>query len=183
MAEKVFRPAPSTRRAREERELPGPSAASPPTDAQGQGTTDGTIEGRRRVVALKLPTGWVRAPERGMFYDTEGDLRTAFGRRNALAVEAGYRSYGEYRRVAADPHTGRHRLEYMALHDVPRWQTLGPGSDFGRAVANVRREAELVRTGVLGSFDPDGALADFLIDLGWRDPEDTWAPGDTPTEL
>lgn len=180
MAERTYRSAGDDKGPDSGREGIGSFGAEAVARSQAHVTGNRAKEGGRRMAGLKLPQGWVQGASKGEFFDREGNLRTAYGRRNELAREAGFTGYAEYRRVAADVRTAWQRLDFMAFHDVGRVDTLGPGSKFGQHLAKVRREAEMVKAGMIDRPGSRSALADFLVDLGRRDPEDDWAPGDTP---
>jgi len=66
----------------------------------------------------------------------------------------------------------------------------GPYTQLRRDIVEVARRRDRLPSDVLGNTDdskdpelvaPDGPLAHLLIAMGFRDPDWTWAVGDTPT--
>lgn len=111
------------------------------------------------------------------FTDPDGNYLSRRQMDDFRAIDAGYNSAEEYRSFTRDP-------EYQTWlagvdHEDPE-----SVRDFNHLYAAYRQDLE--DRGVTswrdGDTSPDGPLARLLVDLGYRDEDDDWDVGDTPSQ-
>lgn len=118
----------------------------------------------------------------------EGDTRTQYGRMSARAKQAGYRNYSDYRQQSKQwgPQADKWTMR-MYEAGVPE-SKLGPLSR-NRHNAILVAQARAAHVDILGNrlpdstdpsgilSDPEGPLAQILVEMGWREQDETQPPG------
>lgn len=139
---------------------------------------------------MALP-GWKRTPGKSERYvpparererlAASGKLRSdgTVSRRqyeNYRAQKAGWSSWSDYQRTRKSDDYNRLLNIGIANRGLSR-RDIGVESDFSR-LSNEVRQARADNAADL--YDPDGPLADLLVYVGLRQPDDYWDVGDTP---
>lgn len=97
---------------------------------------------------------------------------------NVRARQSGWRSWSEYQRTRKSPQFKRAVEDAIAKGTVTHKRDVGPNAPISQkwnAVLKARADD------APNLYDPDGPLADYLIYIGRREPDDWWDVGDTPS--
>lgn len=142
----------------------------------GAGIGEGLGEGLAESVA-----DYVKLPGKKERYRNKRTGKTISRRQyeNLRAREAGWGSWSEYQREARTDDWLRWRG--IAAHEAGvKPKKLGMRSEFSKKYLKMK----VARNGGVhvapDLYDPDGPLAEFLVYLGLRKPDDEWMVGDTP---
>lgn len=134
---------------------------------------------RARGKPAKLP-GWRRLGGKAERYlDPSGKEVSRRQYENARARSAGWDSWSDYQRTRKSERFNQ-RIKQAIDNEAPfSKRDLGVEGTFSRAYVEVRKARRDNDQRQLR--DPNGALADFLVIIGYRDAEDWWDVGDTPS--
>lgn len=123
--------------------------------------------------------GWTRlggSAER--FRNPEGRVVSRRQYENERAKQAGWSSWSEYQRTRKTPQFQRAIKDAIDKGAIRTRRDVGPTADISRKWNDV---LEARRNDAPNLYDPDGPLADYLIYIGRRQPDDWWDVGDTPS--
>lgn len=95
---------------------------------------------------------------------------------NERAKRAGWRNWSDYQRTRKSDDYNRLLNVGIANRGLGR-KDIGVESGFSKLLLGVRRAR---RDNSADLFDPDGPLADLLVYVGLRQPDDYWFVGETP---
>lgn len=127
---------------------------------------------------MALPPGWKRDKSSGRaerYISPTGEIVSRRQMENARARESGFKSWSHYQRIAGARGHGARRYQYFAEQYADETgQSLrnirGPRSRFTEAYFSVNWR----------DTNPNGSLARFLVMVGKRMPNASYAVGDTP---
>ena len=112
------------------------------------------------------------------YRDPTGQVRTEYAYRNAQAKAAGWNSYWDYRKTSKSDRWYNQKRTDAILERGQTKRTTGMSSNFAQLYTAQRDAAQTDKD---AWHDPNGPMAAFLVYLGYREPEDWWDVGDTPT--
>lgn len=125
--------------------------------------------------------GWRKLPGTAeRFIDPSGREVSRRQFENARAQRAGWDSWSDYQRTRKSESFNR-RVKQALDNEMPlSKKDIGVEGTFAQSYVDVRTARRENDQRALR--DPNGALADFLVYIGYRDAEDWWDVGDTPGE-
>jgi len=123
--------------------------------------------------------GWRKLPGKAeRFINPSGTVVSRRQYENERAKRAGWKNWSDYQRTRKSE-SFNNRLKQAVANDAPiTRRDVGVEGDFSRAYVDVRNAC--ADNDVVELRDPNGALADFLVLIGYRDADDWWDVGDTP---